>query len=703
MEKNNPEDDFAAEEKKLLERLDQLRKLQAKKLEEERQAKLREEIQISVEAVVNNRYVNFTLPKLRPDIDNYLKGTPNRSQTRAGLNNTVGVRYWPALRDNLAKLPGVTFRYAMGVEDSINEILTGAHFKVDIIDGRFHVLPTAMCINDWKLNNLPSTNKRAGDWHYTIQLVDTPHLVEALKDENVDYSPKAQEYIEHQIRLRAAIDELALKEDFPELKVPFIDGLDLKAFQRVGVAFTELVGGNAIIADEMGLGKTIQAIAYFIRNNLRVVIICPASLKTNWWRMIKQFTGIEATVLSGVYPENDTLVYLINNNPQIIIINYEMMGKAIEEEKEEIDPITKFKTIKKSKRWLWVEAINMFIKPDLIVTDESHKLKNVDSRRSQASRHLKAPRFLCLTGTPIVNRPGELWPLLALVAPELYPNYEQFLFRYSPDKKSVHNVHELRENVKPYVLRRNKKQVIKDLPPINRIMEWHDLTTEARQRYQLALDGVYQVLSTYNPSAAGEEWKITHILAQLIRLKQITTEDKLDAVAEHVTNIVDQSDPDERNNKVIVFSQFQGSVNGLVARLNEVGVAGFDGTTSQHRRTEICDRFQNDDRTKVLVTTTQVAGEGLTLTRAGDIVFTDLMWTPAAHEQAEARAYGRVNDLHSVNSHYFLATNTIDEDIWELLAFKTDIINQVVDGVNEARIHDQSLVKELIMRLKGKR
>jgi SNF2 family DNA or RNA helicase len=334
MEKNNPEDDFAAEEKKLLERLDQLRKLQAKKLEEERQAKLREEIQISVEAVVNNRYVNFTLPKLRPDIDNYLKGTPNRSQTRAGLNNTVGVRYWPALRDNLAKLPGVTFRYAMGVEDSINEILTGAHFKVDIIDGRFHVLPTAMCINDWKLNNLPSTNKRAGDWHYTIQLVDTPHLVEALKDENVDYSPKAQEYIEHQIRLRAAIDELALKEDFPELKVPFIDGLDLKAFQRVGVAFTELVGGNAIIADEMGLGKTIQAIAYFIRNNLRVVIICPASLKTNWWRMIKQFTGIEATVLSGVYPENDTLVYLINNNPQIIIINYEMMGKAIEEEKE---------------------------------------------------------------------------------------------------------------------------------------------------------------------------------------------------------------------------------------------------------------------------------------------------------------------------------------------------------------------------------
>jgi SNF2 family DNA or RNA helicase len=345
----------------------------------------------------------------------------------------------------------------------------------------------------------------------------------------------------------------------------------------------------------------------------------------------------------------------------------------------------------------------MFIKPDLIVTDESHKLKNVDSRRSQASRHLKAPRFLCLTGTPIVNRPGELWPLLALVAPELYPNYEQFLFRYSPDKKSVHNVHELRENVKPYVLRRNKKQVIKDLPPINRIMEWHDLTTEARQRYQLALDGVYQVLSTYNPSAAGEEWKITHILAQLIRLKQITTEDKLDAVAEHVTNIVDQSDPDERNNKVIVFSQFQGSVNGLVARLNEVGVAGFDGTTSQHRRTEICDRFQNDDRTKVLVTTTQVAGEGLTLTRAGDIVFTDLMWTPAAHEQAEARAYGRVNDLHSVNSHYFLATNTIDEDIWELLAFKTDIINQVVDGVNEARIHDQSLVKELIMRLKGKR
>jgi SNF2 family DNA or RNA helicase len=591
----------------------------------------------------------------------------------------------------------------MGVEDSINEILTGAHFKVDIIDGRFHVLPTAMCINDWKLNNLPSTNKRAGDWHYTIQLVDTPHLVEALKDENVDYSPKAQEYIEHQIRLRAAIDELALKEDFPELKVPFIDGLDLKAFQRVGVAFTELVGGNAIIADEMGLGKTIQAIAYFIRNNLRVVIICPASLKTNWWRMIKQFTGIEATVLSGVYPENDTLVYLINNNPQIIIINYEMMGKAIEEEKEEIDPITKFKTIKKSKRWLWVEAINMFIKPDLIVTDESHKLKNVDSRRSQASRHLKAPRFLCLTGTPIVNRPGELWPLLALVAPELYPNYEQFLFRYSPDKKSVHNVHELRENVKPYVLRRNKKQVIKDLPPINRIMEWHDLTTEARQRYQLALDGVYQVLSTYNPSAAGEEWKITHILAQLIRLKQITTEDKLDAVAEHVTNIVDQSDPDERNNKVIVFSQFQGSVNGLVARLNEVGVAGFDGTTSQHRRTEICDRFQNDDRTKVLVTTTQVAGEGLTLTRAGDIVFTDLMWTPAAHEQAEARAYGRVNDLHSVNSHYFLATNTIDEDIWELLAFKTDIINQVVDGVNEARIHDQSLVKELIMRLKGKR
>jgi len=682
----NPLDDYDKEEADLLKRIEEIRR--RKQLAEEALKNSIKPLLLTVNEVLGKSYVRTRVNEARADFIAVCSRIAERTYVEQQRVNNIPLLYWNDFLTRVQALPEVTITYDLGVEDEIKAITEGPRFFVDIKDGKFTIQCTVFAKNKWKLYNIPSAHQKHNQSFWTVSMSEAHLVAEALKDEHVEYTENASTFIEERVRIRALIDVIATKEDTD--LVLDLNGNSLRNFQKVGVEFINAVDGNGIIADEMGLGKTPQGIGACVFNNWRTLVICPASLKTNWYREIYKFTGKQATVLFGSIPDEYDIVKLIVDKPTWTIVNYDMISKNVD--------IMDDKTKEKVKKWPWIDLINI-AGFDAILIDEAHYIKNVGSLRSQASRMLKAPHIMPLTGTPLMNRPSELWPLLTMVAPNQFPSYEQFTLRYTHDGKEARNVEELKNLLKSYMIRRLKRDVIKELPPINRIYETHDMSDEAMRKYKKVLQGIYEVLATYKPGHAGEEWKVTSILTEIMRLKQICSDDKLDRASEMAIELYDSADVDDPNRKVIIFSQFEGAVKEIAKRLGHEAVY-FTGSNPMHERTKLQDEFQNNDKVKFLVTTMRVAGEGLNLTRAGSVIFVDLGWTPAIHEQAEARAYGRLSNLHSINSYYLIASNTIEDWIQELLAMKMRIITEVVEGVKEVRDSDSSIANEIIKRLK---
>jgi SNF2 family DNA or RNA helicase len=250
------------------------------------------------------------------------------------------------------------------------------------------------------------------------------------------------------------------------------------------------------------------------------------------------------------------------------------------------------------------------------------------------------------------------------------------------------------------MIRRLKKDVQKDLPPANDITRFHKLSPKAMKIYDKILMGIWEIMDEWNPEEAGQEKTITHMLAQIIRLKQVCAIDKAEMVADLATDIRDNEPEDEPNPKVLVFSQFVAVAKAIHKRLNDGGRSRmFSGQDSPDERMKFVDQFQNDPKVDYLVMTSKVAAEGLTLTKASTIIFADLFWTPKDHEQCVGRAYGRLNDAHPVDVYWCIADNTIEDWINDLLAQKRALIGQVVDG--KEIVGDESVASELIKKMRA--
>lgn len=452
---------------------------------------------------------------------------------------------------------------------------------------------------------------------------------------------------------------------------------------------------GVIIADVMGLGKTPQEIAICelaLQSNpkAKFLFVVPATLKINTIRQIRKFTGKQPHVFFNAKPSEQDMEDILFGKEQYYIINYELLGRETEIEHKEYRNINGLYT-NKENRYFWAELISM-ANFTIIGYDEAHKLKNVDSNRSKAARSIKHNSVMFLTGTPVINRPGELWPMLNIIDPITYASNERFIKQYTYDGKTARNVEELRELLKPIMIRRTKEDIYgDDLPLKRRIYEYSKLSEKAQYLYDKILAGIYIDL-------AGVHVNVTSILAQIIRLKQVCAIDSLDEVAEKAIEIYDGREKDAKHKKVILFTQFIGTAKKLQKLLgNESHLIMGLPNMSLNERMEIVDKFQKDD-VPFLVATTLAASEGLDITAAGTVLFADLLWTPAGHEQAEDRAYMRNNDPHGIDAYYFIKENTIMEWIKELLDLKEEVINETVNGVQSSR--DTSVANELIKRMR---
>jgi SWI/SNF-related matrix-associated actin-dependent regulator 1 of chromatin subfamily A len=601
----------------------------------------------------------------------------------------LDIKDWTTFTQNVANatdkvLKRVAIVYSGNVEDKILNYKSPPDYLVEI-DSRTLKVKLGPNGNSYNVRDIPGCQ-----WDSIQRAWRIPYA-------------EGWRFIENQIAFRLKLDEIAVKEtsDF----YPTLGGFTLRGYQQVGVEFLAAAEGKVILAPEMGLGKTPIGIAYreYLHEklgNCKCLIVPPASLKINWERQIKKFTGSDTYTMIGSTPTHYDVAKLLTSKDGYFIINYDILATVTPYKKEWVeDGVNK---IKEEERRLWVDVLNK-ANFDLILVDEAHYIKNPSSQRSQAVRELKANHgVIPITGTPLMNYPNELWAILSLVRPEIAGPYETFVNQYTIDGKRVRNAEELRQVLKPVMFRRTKKDVLKELPPINRIYQPYELTTAARAAYVKAEAGLWIELDEWESEGAETNPQaINGILAQIIKLKQICAWDKVSYIADLATELYDQSENGHR--KVLIFSQFAQTpavVPEIAKRLGDEALH-FTGEQQPHERMALVDRFQNDPNIHFLVCSIKAAAEGLDITAAGHVITVDPMWNPGIHQQAEGRAYGRLSDLHSVDAYYVQAVKTIEDWIYELIAAKLDIFNEVVEGTEASR--NVSIVSELLARMRKAR
>jgi SNF2 family DNA or RNA helicase len=515
---------------------------------------------------------------------------------------------------------------------------------------------------------------------YEIPLYESYRLLELeTKGLVLKWEGDSRTFALKQLERVNTLDAIAQLEDveYPDV----LNTIKLRPFQRVGARFLELANGRALIGDDPGLGKSAQALAYAVKNNKSVLIICPASLKANWLNYIYTYTGTKGYYLEGRIPTNGDMHLLLTKKPKYLVVNYDILGSS------------EIKTDAGDFLYPWISLLSL-AKYDLTILDECHKLKNPDAKRTKAALKLVCNEVVGLSGTPVLNRPGEFYTILHILAPEIFTSRERYEYNFTAGKYQPRNTKALHQLLRSIMIRRTQADVNKQLPPVNRITELCTLSAAGRKSYEKALAGVYEALTEFNKS--GEQ-DITSVLAQLVRCKQICAQDKVNHTADLAVDLFDQTEK-----KVLIFTQFVDTATAIARRLGQETLL-ITGAIDQSKRFDMCNTFQSDKSIHFLVATIQVMQEGLNLTEAHNVIFNDTTWTPANEIQAEGRAYGRLNDAHGINSYYQIAEDTIEVEIQHLRDKKLAMITEVVDGVEHARQSNISIASEIISYLKEKR
>ncbi|MCY3739808.1 MAG: DEAD/DEAH box helicase [Candidatus Poribacteria bacterium] len=441
--------------------------------------------------------------------------------------------------------------------------------------------------------------------------------------------------------------------------------------QIEGIAF--LLGRRrALLADDMGLGKTRQSIIAMVEAEGAgpYLVICPASIKRNWAREIEiVFPDAEPAIVGPApLPPPDHCGW--------IIVNYEILGKNL-------DKLLEFD-------WKGV------------VFDEAHYLKNYQSQRSQnASKLVKEIKrdlvVHALTGTPMTSRPRDLFPLLQILGHSLGKSFLSFAKRYCDAYQGdfglvadgASNIEELTVQLHGVMLRRTKDEVL-DLPPKMRtwmdielhpyaIQHFNRLAQEFISKFDTpeAIDGIPESvgLSSEHHNELDDSIDTTDLGTGIGRLTQVRR-----AIAfvkcRHTIKFVENAL--EQGEKVIIFTSFLNTMQRFQRHFKDRAVY-VSGEVPVHERQNRVDRFQNDDDTKLFIANMHIAGVGINLTAARQIVFNDLDWVPANHWQAEDRAY-RIGQTGTVNVTYMIATGTVDSFVKTVLETKAALMDSIVEG-----------------------
>ena len=438
----------------------------------------------------------------------------------------------------------------------------------------------------------------------------------------------------------------------------------LRDYQVTGFRWLKMLSHyqfGGILADEMGLGKTLQTICYLLsekqeQGQVRTLIVAPASLTYNWSQEIKQFAPeLSIMVVSGTKEERE---HQLAQPVDIYITSYASMRSDIDH--------------------------YQVAQLDYLILDEAQMVKNSGTKTAQALRSLQVAHRFALSGTPIENNLDELWSLFQMIMPGFFPNrgtYRQLA------------TSEIAQMIQPFILRRDKATVLKDLPEKIETNYYSGLTNEQKTIYLAYLRQMQDEINQMD-SATFKKNRIS-ILAGLTRLRQICCDPRLfiddyeggSGKLDQVKDLLLAAK--ENNRRVLLFSQFTSMLTIIEQALDEIGLSHFylRGSTPPKDRIEMVDAFNEGDRDVFLISL-KAGGTGLNLTGADTVILYDLWWNPAVEEQAAGRAH-RMGQEKVVEVWRMIAEGTIEERMNTLQNEKRELFQKVIQG-NETQLQQMT-------------
>ena len=473
------------------------------------------------------------------------------------------------------------------------------------------------------------------------------------------------------------IDEKAFENDFMGNK-DFFEGINklsienaeypklnatLRDYQKYGYKWLKYLTDNnlgACLADDMGLGKTLQAIALLSKlheeKKKKSMVIMPKSLIYNWENEIKKFsTKLKVGVYYGINRDFSSL-----KKVDVILTTYGTIRNDIENLLEE--------------------------KFDMLILDESQNIKNVNSQTTKAVLLLNAKKRVALSGTPIENNLLELYSLFRFLNPEMFGSVQRFTNNYIvPIQKysDTSTIEELKKKIYPFLLRRVKKEVLKDLPDKIEKLVYVDMNNEHRKFYEERRKYYYSLLekNTLNQGNFDKFFvlqainELRHIVSSPELESKKIISSKKEVLIENVVEAI------ENNHKVLIFVNYLSSIESICDSLKENKIKYLKMTGQTKDRQNLVDKFQNDSRYKVFVMTLKTGGVGLNLVSADTIFIYDPWWNTTVENQAIDRAY-RLGQDKTVFAYKMIMRNTIEEKILKLQEIKNKLLDDLISEDN---------------------
>lgn len=570
-----------------------------------------------------------------------------------------------------------------------------------VVNGMFavKVLYNAACVLALKEIEGRRYDPGSRSWWFPIHtLYDVANAVRpyfpAVAD-RLEKSPRFQE-IRDQIAMTRMSVEMSYATDAKDFPIPHPNKLDYFGYQYAGIKFAHTLfsagKGGCLIGDDMGVGKTIQFLGFVnkvsetTKTFPRTLLICPASLKRNWQREARTWLLKHPSIL--VVESTTPDFYIKRHN--FVIINYDILKKHF--------------------------ATLFDIDWEIIGMDEAHYIKSKDAQRSKACRVLahaagkpKRPFLIELTGTPIVNRPAELWHLLHCIDPNTWSSFSKYAARYCDahigyggrwDVSGAKNLPELQQILRSgYMIRRLKADVLKDLPPKRR-----QIIELGRSKYEKVLANEQKVRSIYD-KAVREAEVIDAKLSEAIRtgdaknvaeyrrrldgmnkgeiggfgdvarVRHETALAKVPECCKFIEQILEEKD------KVVVFAHHRDVIEAISSHFKHESVILYGGMNTAEKDNAV-QKFIHNKKCRVFVISILAGGVGLTLTVADTAVFCELDYSPSNNTQAEDRLH-RVGQKSCVFVYHLVVEDSIDAAIARKCVDKQDIIDKALDVAEE--------------------
>lgn len=434
---------------------------------------------------------------------------------------------------------------------------------------------------------------------------------------------------------------------------------------------------GSVLADEMGLGKSIQLI-YLIKQiikeqkDAKILIVAPTSLIFNWEKEFDKFgKELKYKVIYGAKQKRTES--LKENDANILITTYGLLREDIDIYKE----------------------MNF----EIMAIDEAQKIKNISTMISKAVKKVPAKVKLALTGTPLENTVLELWNIFDFIMPGYLANIKTFQSKYNikdMNEENVNKLNSLNEQIKPFILRRKKDDVLKELPPKIENNIYIELNEEQKKLYAANVkktkEEMEEIIATEGYTKARFK-----ILQLLTKLRQLCIDPKLvysnyDKESSKITQLVDLTkDIIKNDHKILLFTSFKTALDIVEKEFNKNNITTYriDGSVSSKKRMELVDKF-NEDNTNVFLITIASGGTGLNLTSADVVIHLDLWWNPQVENQATDRAH-RIGQKNTVEVIKLICKGTIEERILELQNKKKLLAQTLIEGEDR----DKNIISNL--------